>query len=67
MGINKYFFKENVHDECDSGCIGFSIDKINCTSFYNTHNYNKVKIITLSTLFKLNSDNHYIFSDNKLY
>ena len=67
VGINKYFFKENIYDECDSGCIGCSIDKTNCTSCDTTNHYYKVENITSSTLCKLNVDNHYIFSDNQLY
>ena len=47
MGINKYFFKENIYDECDSGCIGCSIDKTNCTSCDTTNHYYKVENIIL--------------------
>ena len=67
VGIDKYFFKENIYDECDSGCIGCSIDKTNCTSCDTINNYYKVENITSSTLCKLFSDHHYIFSDYKLY
>ena len=47
VGINKYFFKENIYDECDSGCIGCSIDNTNCTSCDTTNHYYKVENIIL--------------------